>query len=72
MGEKREERENGNVNCNTTEQPSKNQSLRLKIIDCWHNVIIFSHQSLKKVSRKKVGEVKTHEMYVTLVRLSTL
>ena len=34
MGEKREERENGNVNCNTTEQPSKNQSLRLKIIDC--------------------------------------
>ena len=34
MGEKREERENGNVNRHTTEQPSKNQSLRLKIIDC--------------------------------------
>ena len=40
MGEKREERENGNVNCNTTEQPSKNQSLRLKIIDCWPKQIM--------------------------------
>ena len=40
MGEKREERENGNVNCNTTEQPSQNQSLRLKIIDCWPKQIM--------------------------------
>ena len=40
MREKREERENGNVNCNTTVQPSKNQSPRLKIIDCWPKQIM--------------------------------